>query len=205
MSKKYSYQKRNRRDNHRTNGKGRRFQKVRSFDPTSFIGSSSQESYSVKETEIINTFNDFKISDTLLANIYSRGYKNPTPIQDKSILTILAGQDLIGIANTGTGKTAAFLIPLIQKVITTRNQKVLIVTPTRELAIQIEDELYHFSKKLDINSALCIGGASINRRAKEKSKFCHRNPGKTYRLDQKPKNSASLLYCSCSGRNRQNG
>ena len=85
---------------------------------------------------------------------------------------MLNGRDLIGIANTGTGKTAAFLIPLLDKVIKNRNEKVLIVAPTRELASQIRDEFYLFSKGLGIYSALCIGGENINRQKQE----LRRNP-----------------------------
>jgi superfamily II DNA/RNA helicase len=84
-------------------------------------------------------------------------------IQDRAIPEILQGKDLIGIANTGTGKTASFLIPLIQKIIKDRNEKVLIVLPTRELALQIVDELNAFARSLNINSALCIGGSSMSR------------------------------------------
>jgi len=65
------------------------------------------------------------------------------------------------MANTGTGKTAAFIIPLIEKVIKDRNQRVLIVTPTRELAAQIQEEFYSFTQNLGIFSALCIGGANM--------------------------------------------
>ena len=68
---------------------------------------------------------------------------------------------MVGVANTGTGKTAAFLIPLINKAFLDRSQKVLIVTPTRELAVQIRDELVGFSQGLNIDSVLCIGGVGI--------------------------------------------
>ncbi len=108
-----------------------------------------------------NQFGDFDISDTLKKNIASKGYTSPTPIQDQAIPAISAGRDVIGIANTGTGKTAAFLIPLIEKVSRDKNQKVLIVTPTRELAVQISEELRVFSAGLGIRYALVIGGASM--------------------------------------------
>jgi ATP-dependent RNA helicase RhlE len=85
-------------------------------------------------------FEDFKFSQKLKTAIAAKGYVDPTPIQDKSIADILEGKDLIGIANTGTGKTAAFLLPLIQKVLEKPQSKILIVVPTRELAQQIEEE-----------------------------------------------------------------
>jgi superfamily II DNA/RNA helicase len=106
-------------------------------------------------------FHDFEIDAKLKQNIINKGYENPTPIQDQSIPYILQGKDLIGLANTGTGKTAAFLIPMIHKVLKDRSQKVLIMAPTRELAQQIEDQLKIFGKFLNIWSVMCIGGASM--------------------------------------------
>lgn len=117
-------------------------------------------------------FSDFMISDQLLRNITDKGYTAPTPVQDESIEHILQGKDLIGIANTGTGKTAAFLIPLVDKVNKQKFEKVLIVTPTRELAVQIDDELRGFAKNMNIRSVLCIGGTSMHRQRSEIS----RNP-----------------------------
>ncbi len=108
-------------------------------------------------------FTDFPISDLLKKNILNKNYHSPLPIQDKCIPEILKGQDVIGIANTGTGKTAAFLIPLVDKVYKDRTQKVIIISPTRELAVQINEELYSFTRGMNIYSALCIGGANINR------------------------------------------
>jgi ATP-dependent RNA helicase RhlE len=117
-----------------------------------------------KQPEIfisVNQFQDFPIDERLKVNIFTKGYKTPTPIQDKIIPLALKGNDVVGIANTGTGKTAAFLVPLIQKVILNRRAKVLIVSPTRELAIQINQEFKSFTKNLDMYSACCVGGASI--------------------------------------------
>jgi ATP-dependent RNA helicase RhlE len=106
-------------------------------------------------------FKDFQIEQRLKDNIINKGYILPTPIQDKSIPLVLEGQDIVGIANTGTGKTAAFLIPLINKVLKDRTQRALIMVPTRELAIQIEQEFYGFAKQLQINAVCCVGGANI--------------------------------------------
>ncbi len=86
-------------------------------------------------------FADFKIDEHLKNSIISKGYTAPTPIQDRTIPHILLGADIVGIANTGTGKTGAFLIPLIQKVRLNKKEKILILAPTRELAIQIDQEL----------------------------------------------------------------
>lgn len=108
-------------------------------------------------------FNDFKISDSLKRNIAARGYVNPTPIQDKVMADIINGKDAIGIANTGTGKTAAFLLPLINKIQLDRHQKVLIMVPTRELANQIYEEFRAFGNGLGIYATTVIGGESIYR------------------------------------------
>lgn len=105
-----------------------------------------------------NRFEDFGVNQLLLQNIKNKNYKMPSPIQDQAIPCVMEGKDLIGIANTGTGKTAAFLIPLIDKVYKDRNQKVLIIAPTRELAEQIESEFRALSAGMRIYSAIIIGG-----------------------------------------------
>ncbi len=110
----------------------------------------------------IHKFQDFNIHQALKTNIESHGYIVPTPIQDQIIPHVLDGRDVVGIANTGTGKTAAFLVPAINKVINNPHEKVLIIAPTRELAIQIDDEFRAFARGTNIYSELCIGGASIN-------------------------------------------
>jgi ATP-dependent RNA helicase RhlE len=109
-----------------------------------------------------NKFADFIIDSRLKQNIITKGYVTPTLIQDKTIPQILAGKDVVGIANTGTGKTGAFIIPLIQKVILNKFEKVMVVVPTRELAVQINQELRSFVTNLGIFSACCVGGASIS-------------------------------------------
>ncbi len=110
-----------------------------------------------------NLFKDFHIDERLKANILSKGYNTPTPIQDRVIPHILHGEDVVGIANTGTGKTAAFLIPLINKVLLDPKEKVIIMAPTRELAQQIDAELKDFTKGFKIFSVCCVGGAPIGR------------------------------------------
>ena len=153
-------------------GRGGRVARV--FDPTSIINAQQNEDIiiPVESYTSTHTFSDFKVDAKLQLNVLDRHYGAPTPIQDQAIPEILNGRDLIGIANTGTGKTAAFLIPLLDKVIKNRTEKVLIVAPTRELASQIRDEFYLFSKGLNIYSALCIGGENINRQKQE----LRRNP-----------------------------
>ena len=126
-------------------------------------------------------FADFKVEERLKNNILSRGYDLPTPIQDRAIPHVLLGQDVVGIANTGTGKTAAFLIPLINKVILNKNESVLIVVPTRELAQQIDQELKLFTVGLGIFSAVVVGGAPMGRQVNQlryRNNFVIGTPGR---------------------------
>ncbi len=109
-----------------------------------------------------HTFQDFDIKSEIKTNLRYRGFHNPMPIQDKSIPILLEGKDLIGIANTGTGKTLAFLVPMLHKVMISPSEKVLIIAPTRELATQIEEDLHAISYKTRINKVVCIGGTNIN-------------------------------------------
>ena len=106
-------------------------------------------------------FADFDVSHHLKDNIVKKGYDTPTPIQDKAIPHALLGQDIVGLAETGTGKTAAFLIPLIDKVVKRPGERVLIMAPTRELAVQIEKELAGFARGLGFRGLLAVGGANI--------------------------------------------
>ncbi len=143
--------------------RGARFDK--SFNPSSIIINQKPVDKTDFEEEApqFSRFSDFALSDQIVANVTRKGYETPTPIQDKAIPHILLGKDVIGIANTGTGKTAAFLLPLIEKVIKDRQKKVLIVAPTRELAVQIRDEFIIFSQGLNMFSVLCIGGVNLMR------------------------------------------
>jgi len=105
-------------------------------------------------------FIDFAIDSRLQANIIQKGFDTPTPIQDQTIALGLEGKDVIGIANTGTGKTAAFLVPILHQLMTDRQARALIVAPTRELAQQIETERRNLSKSGGVYGALLIGGSS---------------------------------------------
>lgn len=107
-------------------------------------------------------FVDFNFAAPLQRNIDEHGYTTPTPVQDGAILPVLEGRDLIGLANTGTGKTAAFLLPILQRLVIDPNSvRALIVAPTRELAYQIDEEFRQFAKGLQLYSALCVGGVNI--------------------------------------------
>jgi superfamily II DNA/RNA helicase len=146
----------------------------------------------LKEAEAfspVHQFSDFKIDARLKNNILTKGYKAPTPIQDKIIESVLQGLDVVGIANTGTGKTGAFLIPLIQKVILNPQERVLIVIPTRELAAQISQEFNSFSRGIKIYATCCVGGTSIGRQISElknyRSQFVIGTPGRLKDLIQR--------------------
>ena len=106
-------------------------------------------------------FSDFDIGEHLKKNIIAKKYESPTPIQDKIIPHVLLGQDVVGLAETGTGKTAAFLIPLIDKVVKQKGERILIMAPTRELAVQIEKELAGFARGLGFRGMVAVGGANI--------------------------------------------
>jgi superfamily II DNA/RNA helicase len=132
------------------------------IDPARFVNKAT-----VTEVQDVfvpqHNFADFDVADSLKNNIIKKGYVTPTPIQDHAIPHVLHGEDVLGIADTGTGKTAAFLIPLINKVLNDRSQKVLIMVPTRELATQIEDEYWGFADHMRIGAVTVVGGANINK------------------------------------------
>lgn len=109
----------------------------------------------------IHKFEDFNINLALKTNIIKKGYLIPTPIQDIAIPFVLEGRDVVGVANTGTGKTAAFLIPLLDKILKNPEEKVLVIVPTRELATQINQEFWDFRGSLNIYSVCCVGGMGI--------------------------------------------
>lgn len=142
----------------------RRRSQLEGKDVSMFIKKATLGDTAENPTENIHqSFNDFNLIGPLQQNIIKKGYTTPTPVQDRAIQPILEGKDLIGLASTGTGKTAAFLIPIIDKIFRDRNQKVLIIAPTRELAVQINDELRNLAWDMKIYSALIIGGSNSRR------------------------------------------
>lgn len=145
---------------HRRSFGGRQRHKITTVDPRLLV--KKAEGF-VEEAPYVpqQSFADLLISDTLKKNILDHGYTEMTPIQDQAIPHILAGRDVVGIANTGTGKTAAFLIPLLNKIYFNKTEKVLIIVPTRELALQIQDECRAFVPNMGIYSLVCIGGVGI--------------------------------------------
>lgn len=140
-------------------GRGR---KMPTFDPSQFINTNpvevAPEVYDPK-----NTFKSFGLSEQVLKNTTGLGLITPSPIQDQIIPLILSGRDVVGLAQTGTGKTAAFLLPLIHKIVSDQKQfrMTLILAPTRELAIQIETELRNLTRGMNIYATVCVGGVGI--------------------------------------------
>lgn len=120
-----------------------------------------------------HTFSDFAIDEKLKAAIANKQYIYPSPIQDKAIPHALEGRDILGIANTGTGKTAAFLIPLINKVLKNPKETAIIIAPTRELALQIEKEFIEFTRGMKMWSVSCVGGAPIFAQIKNLRRGCN--------------------------------
>lgn len=180
--------------NHRHSfSRGKR--KIKTVDVSLLVRKTAQNE--VRETQPVkHQFADFLIADQLRRNIAEKGYASPTLIQDEIIPVALQGKDVVGIANTGTGKTAAFLIPLINKIVYNRSQKVLIVVPTRELAVQINDEVKIFTKNMHIFSAVCIGGVSMHQQIQELRKNPHiviGTPGRLKDLKNQGKLSIALF------------
>lgn len=130
------------------------------------------ESAPVSVYETSSKYEDFKLEKLLNDNIASREYVHPTKIQHKAIPHILEGKDILGLASTGSGKTAAFLIPMINKLLKDNTQRCLVVVPTRELAAQVQKELNLFAKNTSVRSVLIIGGENI----RLQSTFLKKNP-----------------------------
>src|SRR3954463_9229207 len=112
------------------------------------------------------TFADLGLSDELLRAVSESGYDTPTPIQRQAIPSVLMGRDIIGIAQTGTGKTAGFVLPMIEILAAGRAKarmpRSLILEPTRELAAQVAENFETYGKYNKLNKALLIGGVSLD-------------------------------------------
>src|ERR1700732_27910 len=111
------------------------------------------------------SFSNLGFSDKVLAAVTSAGYTNPTPIQEQAIPHVLARRDVLGIAQTGTGKTAAFVLPMLTKLeqgrARARMPRTLIIEPTRELAAQVEESFAKDGVNHNLNAGFLIGGVSF--------------------------------------------
>ena len=171
------FRKRGASRNGRGGGGGR---KQPSFDPSMFINKNPSEGV-VDVYNAKHTFKDFKFDPILTGTLDGMGIETPSPIQDMVIPEIMKGNDVIGIAETGTGKTAAFLLPIIEKTLKEYTRQTLILTPTRELAIQIEQELWKLVKGHQIFSVTVVGGVPKRpqiMKLKKKNHFIIGTPGR---------------------------
>ncbi len=118
------------------------------------------------EPEQLPVFADLGLSDPILRAIEEKGYRHPTPIQAQAIPAVLSGRDVMGVAQTGTGKTASFTLPMLDILDGSRSRarmpRSLILEPTRELALQVAENFVEYGKYLKLNHALLIGGESLN-------------------------------------------
>ncbi len=157
----------------RSGGGGRKGPTKKFIHPSKFINKAVAKTDEVVY-EATHTFADFPFGSQLHYNVREKGYETPSAIQDQAIPHIIEGRDVIGLANTGTGKTAAFLLPIIERQsgIMLR-PSVLIVAPTRELAQQIDEQFREFSRGLNLYSTLIVGGVNIERQIRELKRRPH--------------------------------
>ena len=159
---------RNSHNNHRRRPQTKRGPKKENIHPSKFIRAAKpprQDTY-----EATHSFADFMLHPQLQQSVASRNFKQPSPIQDQVIPHGLEGRDVIGIANTGTGKTMAFAIPLINQLLHNPEAKAVVIAPTRELAEQVLDECRTLLGASRVRWALLIGGSSMARQLQDMSR-----------------------------------
>ena len=120
--------------------------------------------------EITHSFADFGLHPDILASVLAAGYSSPTPIQAQALPPVMDGRDVMGAAQTGTGKTAAFSLPILHRLMPLANSsasparhpvRALVLTPTRELAVQVADSIELYAKKTPLRSTVVYGGVDI--------------------------------------------
>ena len=135
------------------------------------------------------SFDEMPINEKIKINLTRKGFSEPTQIQDETLEYLISGRNLMGIANTGTGKTAAFLIPIIERLLrNTESFTSLVVVPTRELALQIKEEFISISKGMGLYAACFIGGTNLDRdidQLKRKNHIVIGTPGRLIDLTQR--------------------
>lgn len=163
-------------------GRGRQggARKMPTFDPSQFINKNPIE---IEEEVFVpeHKFSEFGFHPDIAKNLESMGLTDPSPIQDKVIPEIMQDLDVVGLAATGTGKTAAFLLPLIQKTLELQHEQTLILCPTRELALQVEAEFQKFKNPFRLYATTCVGGTNIRPQLsalKRKQHFVIGTPGR---------------------------
>ena len=147
--------------------------------------------------EATRSFKSMPLHGLLKQRIAQKGFENATPIQDKTLEALINGRNLMGIANTGTGKTGAFLIPIIHELLNSKHKfQTLILVPTRELALQVEEEFKSLTKGLKLYSICLIGGTNIQRDMAKLRRHHHLiigTPGRT--LDLMKRKALSVRNC----------
>ena len=117
------------------------------------------------ESILMSFFSDLGLAEPILRALEAKGYSDPTPIQQQAIPALLEGRDLLGIAQTGTGKTAAFALPLLSRVNTNakgaERTSALILVPTRELAMQVAEAVHSYGKPMGVSALAVYGGSSM--------------------------------------------
>jgi ATP-dependent RNA helicase RhlE len=133
--------------------------------PSKFIQSAKPQTE--EDYVPLHMFSDFKLYPQMQTNLRAMGFAIPSPIQDQTIPAGLLGRNVVGIANTGTGKTAAFAIPVLNRLIAESNSTALILAPTRELAQQIEEQCRQIAKGSGLGGAVLIGGMPMGPQLRE--------------------------------------
>lgn len=162
------YSSRSKRFSHapaQNSGQRGRGPKKQYIDPTRFIKKAVLREETIYTP--VHSFDDFPLPDVIKRNLKSRGYITPSAIQDQAIPVALSGKDIIGIANTGTGKTAAFALPIINRLMNSQHSKALIIAPTRELALQIEEEMRSIGSGSGLFATVLIGGSPMHKQLRE--------------------------------------
>jgi ATP-dependent RNA helicase RhlE len=145
-------------------GPSRRAQRGKSkqiIDPAKFVKAADMPS--IADYQTANEFADFALHPLLKSNVTKKGYTSPSEIQDKTITLGLEGRNVVGIANTGTGKTAAFALPILNKLMQNRDLRAIIIAPTRELAVQIEGQCRLLATGSGLSATVLIGGLPMGR------------------------------------------
>lgn len=152
--------KTNQRNTEKSRTPNRKKNKDGSLDPDSFVSKATPQQPVIYKSG--RQIDELPVDRAIILNLQKKGYENPTEIQDKTIEAILSGRNLMGLAQTGTGKTGAFLIPLVHNLLRKDSRsRVLVVSPTRELALQIDSEFRSIAHGLKIFSTCLIGGTSV--------------------------------------------
>lgn len=193
----YKYHKSTRgyRGSSQNNRPARKGPKKDYINPSRFV--QSAKSSSSPEYLAKHEFSDFNLDPLIKANLNSMGFTVPSAIQDQTIPTSLTGRDIVGLADTGTGKTAAFAIPMLNRLIADQNSQAIILAPTRELAQQIDQQCRSIAKGSGLHSVVLIGGAPMGRQLSElrnKPRLIIGTPGRI--KDHLERRSLSLDHCN---------